>query len=173
MARGFSVLCSVSDSFSSIVCYRSSFFDSRFCWVSRNQLVVLNACSFGTFVCWNPTLDDPIVELLGDQWGFVSEFDFDEGLGRIEYFLFIFCHFGGFFFVFWACLQCLAFWFLWTVVFSLNWSDWNWICVFVFPVASAMHRVGSAGNTSSSTRPRKEKRLSFVLSDADDTKVRF
>ena len=45
--------------------------------------------------------------------------------------------------------------------------------MFVFPVASAMHRVGSAGNTSSSTRPRKEKRLSFVLSDADDTKVRF
>lgn len=34
-----------------------------------------------------------------------------------------------------------------------------------------MHRVGSAGNTSNSTRPRKEKRLTYVLSDADDTKV--
>ncbi|XP_010241294.1 PREDICTED: WD repeat-containing protein 48 homolog isoform X2 [Nelumbo nucifera] len=33
-----------------------------------------------------------------------------------------------------------------------------------------MHRVGSAGNTSNSTRPRKEKRLTYVLSDADDTK---
>lgn len=36
-----------------------------------------------------------------------------------------------------------------------------------------MHRVGSAGNTSSSTRSRKEKRLTFVLNDADDTKVFF
>ncbi|XP_034707693.1 WD repeat-containing protein 48 isoform X3 [Vitis riparia] len=35
---------------------------------------------------------------------------------------------------------------------------------------SAMHRVGSAGNTSNSTRPRKEKRLTYVLNDADDTK---
>lgn len=35
-----------------------------------------------------------------------------------------------------------------------------------------MHRVGSAGNTSSSVRPRKEKRLTYVLNDADDTKVR-
>lgn len=34
-----------------------------------------------------------------------------------------------------------------------------------------MHRVGSAGNTSNSTRPRKEKRLTYVLNDADDTKV--
>ncbi|GAV64223.1 WD40 domain-containing protein/DUF3337 domain-containing protein [Cephalotus follicularis] len=33
-----------------------------------------------------------------------------------------------------------------------------------------MHRVGSTGNTSNSTRPRKEKRLTYVLSDADDTK---
>uniref|UniRef100_A0A2P2MJB9 Uncharacterized protein n=1 Tax=Rhizophora mucronata TaxID=61149 RepID=A0A2P2MJB9_RHIMU len=33
-----------------------------------------------------------------------------------------------------------------------------------------MHRVGSAGNTSNSVRPRKEKRLTYVLSDADDTK---
>ncbi|XP_004302002.1 PREDICTED: WD repeat-containing protein 48 [Fragaria vesca subsp. vesca] len=33
-----------------------------------------------------------------------------------------------------------------------------------------MHRVGSAGNTSNSTRPRKEKRLTYVLSDADDRK---
>lgn len=34
-----------------------------------------------------------------------------------------------------------------------------------------MHRVGSAGNTSNSTRPRKEKRLTYVLNDADDKKV--
>ncbi|KAJ6305761.1 hypothetical protein OIU78_021151 [Salix suchowensis] len=33
-----------------------------------------------------------------------------------------------------------------------------------------MHRVGSAGNTTNSVRPRKEKRLAYVLSDADDTK---
>ncbi|KAL7234922.1 hypothetical protein ACSBR1_018400 [Camellia fascicularis] len=33
-----------------------------------------------------------------------------------------------------------------------------------------MHRVGSAGNTSNSVRPRKEKRLTYVLSDVDDTK---
>ncbi|XP_027159369.1 WD repeat-containing protein 48 isoform X1 [Coffea eugenioides] len=33
-----------------------------------------------------------------------------------------------------------------------------------------MHRVASAGNTSSSVRPRKEKRLTYVLNDADDTK---
>lgn len=37
---------------------------------------------------------------------------------------------------------------------------------------SAMHRVASAGNTSNSSRPRKEKRLTYVLNDADDTKVR-
>ena len=35
-----------------------------------------------------------------------------------------------------------------------------------------MHRVGSAGNTTNSVRPRKEKRLTYVLNDADDTKVR-
>ncbi|CAI9301968.1 unnamed protein product [Lactuca saligna] len=35
---------------------------------------------------------------------------------------------------------------------------------------SAMHRVGSAGNTSNSVRARKEKRLTYVLTDADDTK---
>ncbi|KAL8159557.1 hypothetical protein V2J09_001094 [Rumex salicifolius] len=34
-----------------------------------------------------------------------------------------------------------------------------------------MHRVGSAGNTSSSNRPRKEKRLTYVLNASDDTKV--
>lgn len=34
-----------------------------------------------------------------------------------------------------------------------------------------MHRVGSAGNTTNSSRPRKEKRLTYVLNDADDTKV--
>ncbi|XP_075510607.1 uncharacterized protein LOC142546657 isoform X1 [Primulina tabacum] len=33
-----------------------------------------------------------------------------------------------------------------------------------------MHGVGSAGNASSSVRTRKEKRLSYVLNDADDTK---
>ena len=36
-----------------------------------------------------------------------------------------------------------------------------------------MHRVGSAGNTNSSTRPRKEKRLTYVLNDADDRKVNY
>lgn len=36
-----------------------------------------------------------------------------------------------------------------------------------------MHRVGSAGNTSNSVRPRKEKRLTYVLNDADDAKVRL
>ncbi|CAJ1961000.1 unnamed protein product [Sphenostylis stenocarpa] len=33
-----------------------------------------------------------------------------------------------------------------------------------------MHRVGSAGNGNNSTRPRKEKRLTYVLNDSDDTK---
>ncbi|KAL3516215.1 hypothetical protein ACH5RR_023117 [Cinchona calisaya] len=33
-----------------------------------------------------------------------------------------------------------------------------------------MHRVASAGNTSGSVRPRKEKRLTYVLNDADGTK---
>ncbi|KAK1269783.1 hypothetical protein QJS04_geneDACA005338 [Acorus gramineus] len=33
-----------------------------------------------------------------------------------------------------------------------------------------MHRVGSAGNASNSSRPRKEKRFTYVLNDADDTK---
>ncbi|XP_022965590.1 WD repeat-containing protein 48-like isoform X1 [Cucurbita maxima] len=37
-------------------------------------------------------------------------------------------------------------------------------------MSSAMHRVGSAGNTSNSSRPRKEKRLTYVLSDANDSK---
>ncbi|KAG5004295.1 hypothetical protein JHK84_028563 [Glycine max] len=31
-----------------------------------------------------------------------------------------------------------------------------------------MHRVGSVGNTNNSTRPRKEKRLTYVLNDSDD-----
>ncbi|KAI3518014.1 hypothetical protein L1887_06335 [Cichorium endivia] len=35
---------------------------------------------------------------------------------------------------------------------------------------SAMHRVASAGNTSNSSRPRKEKRLTYVLNDSDNTK---
>ncbi|KAG8472808.1 hypothetical protein CXB51_034689 [Gossypium anomalum] len=34
-----------------------------------------------------------------------------------------------------------------------------------------MHRVGSAGNNANSNRPRKEKRLRYVLSDTDDTKA--
>ncbi|MFS8006586.1 putative transcription factor WD40-like family [Helianthus anomalus] len=33
-----------------------------------------------------------------------------------------------------------------------------------------MHRVGSAGNTSNSVRPRKEKRLTYLFNDVDDTK---
>ncbi|XP_027349476.1 WD repeat-containing protein 48 isoform X2 [Abrus precatorius] len=33
-----------------------------------------------------------------------------------------------------------------------------------------MHRVGSAGNANNSTRPRKEKRLTYVLNDSDDAK---
>ncbi|KAG0470197.1 hypothetical protein HPP92_016897 [Vanilla planifolia] len=33
-----------------------------------------------------------------------------------------------------------------------------------------MHRVPSAGNTSGSSRPRKEKQLTYVLNDADDSK---
>lgn len=46
------------------------------------------------------------------------------------------------------------------------------IYLFIYvPVVSAMHRVGSAGNTNNSSRPRKEKRLTYVLNDADDTKV--
>lgn len=36
----------------------------------------------------------------------------------------------------------------------------------------AMHRVGSAGNTAGSTRPRKEKRLTYVLNYANDEKVK-
>lgn len=38
-------------------------------------------------------------------------------------------------------------------------------------VVSTMHRVGSAGNTNNSVRTRKEKRLTYVLNDSDDTKV--
>ncbi|OVA04363.1 WD40 repeat [Macleaya cordata] len=33
-----------------------------------------------------------------------------------------------------------------------------------------MHRVGSAGNNSNSSRPRREKRLTYVLNDVDETK---
>lgn len=33
-----------------------------------------------------------------------------------------------------------------------------------------MHRVGSTGNTSNSTRPRKERRLTYVLNDANDAR---
>ncbi|CAJ1976197.1 unnamed protein product [Sphenostylis stenocarpa] len=39
-----------------------------------------------------------------------------------------------------------------------------------FRYFSAMHRVGNGGNTNNSTRPRKGKRLTYVLNDADDTK---
>ncbi|KAI8015360.1 WD repeat-containing protein 48 [Camellia lanceoleosa] len=38
------------------------------------------------------------------------------------------------------------------------------------PGVFAMHRVGSAGNTANSVRPRKKKRLTYVLNDIDDTK---
>ncbi|KAL8474836.1 hypothetical protein ACS0TY_031314 [Phlomoides rotata] len=34
-----------------------------------------------------------------------------------------------------------------------------------------MHRVGSSGNTSNSVCNRKEKRLTYILNDANDTKV--
>lgn len=45
---------------------------------------------------------------------------------------------------------------------------------FVCPLGvCAMHRVASAGNTGNSVRPRKEKRLTYVLNDAYDTKVRL
>ncbi|XP_058770498.1 uncharacterized protein LOC131644112 [Vicia villosa] len=33
-----------------------------------------------------------------------------------------------------------------------------------------MHHVGTVGNPNNSTRPRKEKRLTYVLNDSDDTK---
>lgn len=33
-----------------------------------------------------------------------------------------------------------------------------------------MHRVGSTGNTSNSSRPRREKRLTYVLNDANDSR---
>lgn len=49
---------------------------------------------------------------------------------------------------------------------------YKWInFLYLVQVVIAMHRVGSAGNTSNSTRPRKEKRLTYVLNDADNTKV--
>ena len=35
-----------------------------------------------------------------------------------------------------------------------------------------MHRVASAGNASNSCRPRKEKRLTYVLNNSDDSKVK-
>ena len=34
-----------------------------------------------------------------------------------------------------------------------------------------MHRVGSTGNTANSTRPRKERRITYVLRDSNDSKV--
>ncbi|XP_068495651.1 uncharacterized protein [Phaseolus vulgaris] len=40
----------------------------------------------------------------------------------------------------------------------------------MYLAVSAMHRVGSASNGNNSTRPRKEKRLTYVLNDSDDTK---
>jgi WD repeat-containing protein 48 len=33
-----------------------------------------------------------------------------------------------------------------------------------------MHRVGSAGNNANAARPRKEKRLTYVLRDSNDAK---
>jgi len=45
-------------------------------------------------------------------------------------------------------------------------------CNFPFVLGTlAMHCVGSAGNTFNSTRPRKEKRLTYALNNVDDTKV--
>ncbi|KAJ7973429.1 WD repeat-containing protein [Quillaja saponaria] len=44
------------------------------------------------------------------------------------------------------------------------------VCYLCNLVVCEMHRVGSGGNTSNSTRPRKEKRLTYVLNDSDDTK---
>ncbi|KAK7277868.1 hypothetical protein RJT34_22887 [Clitoria ternatea] len=64
---------------------------------------------------------------------------------------------------------------IWLNIVSV-FGDWINIAV-TFVVARgsvetflAMHRVGSAGNTNSSTRPRKEKRLTYVLNESDDTK---
>lgn len=34
-----------------------------------------------------------------------------------------------------------------------------------------MHRVGSSGSNGGSVRTRKEKKLTYVLNDANDTKV--
>ncbi len=34
-----------------------------------------------------------------------------------------------------------------------------------------MHRVGSAGNNANASRPRKERRLTYVLRDSNDSKV--
>lgn len=34
-----------------------------------------------------------------------------------------------------------------------------------------MHRVGSTGNAANAARPRKERRLTFVLRDSNDSKV--
>ncbi len=34
-----------------------------------------------------------------------------------------------------------------------------------------MHRVGSAGNNANAARPRKERRLTYVLRDSNDAKV--
>jgi hypothetical protein len=47
-----------------------------------------------------------------------------------------------------------------------------YVIYYLFSAAvSAMHHVGSVGNPNNSTRPRKEKRLTYVLNDSDDTKV--
>lgn len=62
-----------------------------------------------------------------------------------------------------------------TFMFS---SIYFWICYLCYVIyhlstvtVTAMHRVGSAGNTNNSTRPRKEKRLTYVLNDSDYSKV--
>uniref|UniRef100_A0A453K8C2 Uncharacterized protein n=1 Tax=Aegilops tauschii subsp. strangulata TaxID=200361 RepID=A0A453K8C2_AEGTS len=45
-----------------------------------------------------------------------------------------------------------------------------WLLQFLIHIHLSMHRVGSAGNTAGSSRPRKEKRFTYVLNDADNKK---
>ncbi|KAL2528481.1 Transducin/WD40 repeat-like superfamily protein [Forsythia ovata] len=52
------------------------------------------------------------------------------------------------------------------VKIQLRSHNFVYICLRI----SVMQRVGSAGNTSNSVRPRKEKKLTYVLNGADDTK---
>ena len=57
------------------------------------------------------------------------------------------------------------------VFFNLLMNLLFMLCDLCAVIVFAMHRVGSAGNTSNSSRPRKEKRLTYVLNDSDDTRV--